>query len=90
MQWYFYVRQRASAQEWKCQPNSWLSPELELHEIKIGSLSLLVTGTFSACLSAFIYNGGWCMVYYNWDDYGYLWLVLQWPAIFLYQVRRLR
>ncbi|KAJ1521425.1 hypothetical protein ONE63_003097 [Megalurothrips usitatus] len=85
LHWYFYVRQRASAAEWKCQPNSWLSSELELHEIKVGSLSLLVTGSFSALLACYISNGGWSSVYYKWDDYGAAWFFLQLPVIFLYQ-----
>lgn len=86
MQWYFYVRQRASAAEWKCQPNSWLSTELELHEIKVGSLALLVTGSFSAFLTCWIYNGGYSSVYYDWNEYGIAWLFLQFPVVFLYQV----
>ncbi|KAK3922518.1 putative Delta(7)-sterol 5(6)-desaturase [Frankliniella fusca] len=85
LHWYFYVRQRASAAEWKCQPNSWLSTDLELHEIKLGSLSLLCTGSFSSVLACWIYNGGWSSVYYDWDAYGAAWFFLQVPVIFLYQ-----
>ncbi|KAE8744546.1 hypothetical protein FOCC_FOCC008785 [Frankliniella occidentalis] len=85
LHWYFYVRQRESAKEWKCQPNSWLSTDLELHEIKVGSLSLLVTGTFSSILACWIANGGWSSVYYEWDAYGAAWFFLQVPVIFIYQ-----
>lgn len=40
LHWYYYVRQRDRPEEWKCQPTKWLSPELERHEILLGSLSL--------------------------------------------------
>ncbi|KOB76279.1 putative C-5 sterol desaturase, partial [Operophtera brumata] len=56
LHWYFYVNRRHLAHEWKIQPDKWLSPELERHEIMVGTLSLLVTGTFSAFLACYIYN----------------------------------
>jgi hypothetical protein len=85
-QWYFYVRQRDKAQEWKCQPNTWLSPALERHEIMVGSSSLVLGSALSAVFASHIINGGWSMVYYNFSDHPWWWTVLQIPAIFIYQV----
>lgn len=89
-QWYFYVRRRHQAQEWKIQPNKWMSPELERHEILFGSCSLFVTSSFSAFLACYIYNGNPSAVYYQFDEFGWLWFILQFPAIFIYAVRCLQ
>lgn len=86
-QWYYYVRQRDKAEEWKCQPNKWLSPDLERHEIMLGSFSLVFTSTISALLTCYLSNGGWSTVYYEFDEYTWIWWFLQWPVIFIYQVR---
>lgn len=81
------MRQRDKAQEWKCQPNTWLSPELERHEIYVGSFSLVIGSALSAVFASHIINGGWSMVYYDFSDYPLWWTILQIPAIFIYQVR---
>ncbi|XP_052753526.1 uncharacterized protein LOC113514180 isoform X2 [Galleria mellonella] len=84
LHWYFYMNRRHLAHEWKLQPNKWLSPELERHEILVGTFSLLITGSFSALLATYIYNGNPSTVYYQFDEYGWLWFFLQFPVIFIY------
>ncbi|KAF7286217.1 hypothetical protein GWI33_006905 [Rhynchophorus ferrugineus] len=85
LHWYYYVRQRDRAEEWKCQPNKWLSPELERHEIMWGSITLFLNATLSAVLACYISNGGYSTVYYKIDEYGLLWFILQFPVLFIYQ-----
>lgn len=85
-QWYFYVRQRDKPEEWKCQPHKWLSPDLERHEILLGSSTLLVNVTCSAFMACYISNGGYSTVYYDFFEYPIWWLFLQVPVIFVYQV----
>lgn len=85
LHYYYYVWKRDHPELWKCQPERWLSTELELDEIKYGCRSLLVTNTWSALIACYIRNGGYSTVYYDVDTYGWLWFFLQWPAIFLYQ-----
>ncbi|XP_059047780.1 uncharacterized protein LOC131843181 [Achroia grisella] len=84
LHWYFYMNRRHLAHEWKLQPTKWLSPELERHEIFVGTSSLLITGSFSAALATYIYNGNPSTVYYQFDEYGWLWFFLQFPVIFIY------
>ncbi|KAL0833089.1 hypothetical protein ABMA28_001199 [Loxostege sticticalis] len=84
LHWYFYVKRRDRAHEWKIQPNKWLSPELERHEIMVGTCSLLLVGSFSAFLATYIYNGNPSTVYYQFDEYGWTWFFLQFPVIFIY------
>lgn len=86
-QWYFYVRQRDRAEEWKCQPKKFMSPELELHEIIFGSATLFLNSTLTATIACYISNGGYSTIYYNLTEYPIWWLILQFPLIFIYQVR---
>ncbi|XP_075210910.1 putative methylsterol monooxygenase DDB_G0269788 [Lycorma delicatula] len=85
LHWYFYVKQRHCPEKWKCQPDRWLSPELELDEIFYGSISLLVTNTYSALLTSYVRCGGSSCVYYQFDEYSWTWWFLQWPVIFFTQ-----
>ncbi|XP_060801817.1 uncharacterized protein LOC106130278 [Amyelois transitella] len=84
LHWYYYINKRHLAHEWKIQPTKWLTPELERHEIKLGSLSLFVVGSFSAFLATYIFNGNPSTVYFQIEEYGWLWFILQFPVIFIY------
>lgn len=87
-QWYFYINRRDKAHEWKCQPEKFLSPELELHEILVGASSLLIVSILSGFVACYALNGGKGLtIYYGWNEYGWLWFALQFVAIFVYQVR---
>ncbi|PSN38445.1 hypothetical protein C0J52_24977 [Blattella germanica] len=66
-------------------PQKWLSPDLERHEIIVGSVSLLFTNTFTATIACYISNGGWSTVYYEFAEYTWTWWFLQWIVIFVYQ-----
>jgi len=85
LHFYYYVCQRANAKDWKCQPDHWLTPELELHEIVVGAFSLTIGTVYSALMACWVINDGWSTVYFDPKEYGYLWLVLQVPIIFVYQ-----
>ncbi|XP_059617724.1 uncharacterized protein LOC132262467 [Phlebotomus argentipes] len=84
--WYFYVRRRHKAHEWKIQPEKFLPPELELHEIFWGSLSLFICSIITGTLACYASNDGPLLtIYYRWDEQGWWWLFLQIPAYFIYQ-----
>jgi len=85
LHWYFYVRQRDRPEDWKCQPTKWLSPELEMHEIKIGCTSLLLGSLISGFFSCYVNNGGWTTLYYDISEYGWFWFFAQIPIIFIWQ-----
>lgn len=86
IQWYFYVRQRDNAHDWKCQPEKWLSPELERHEILLGSLSLGCVSILTGLIGCYSYNNGsMSKIYYSPSEFGWLWFFLQVPVIFIYQ-----
>ncbi|XP_011499569.1 PREDICTED: methylsterol monooxygenase 1-like [Ceratosolen solmsi marchali] len=81
--WYYYVRQRDKAEEWKCQPYKWLSPKLEKHEIILGIFSLFCTNTFTAAFATYVLYGGPSMIYFGYDEYTLLWWFLQWPIMYI-------
>lgn len=86
--WYFYIRQRGNAHQWKCQPEKFLTPELEMHEIILGTISLFcnsfVTGTIAWYA---VNNGKYLTIYYEAGEYGWWWFFLQIPVVFIYQVK---
>ncbi|XP_039441513.2 uncharacterized protein LOC120422197 [Culex pipiens pallens] len=84
--WYYYVNRRDRPQEWKCQPEKFLSPEVELHEIFVGGFSMLIMSCLSGILSCYAMNNGRLLtLYYRWDEYGWWWFFGQILVIFLYQ-----
>lgn len=86
VQWFFYVRQKDTPKEWKCQPEKFMSPDLERHEILFGSFSLMFSCVVTAVISTYAYNRGPLLTfYYDWSEYGWWWLFLQVPVVFLYQ-----
>lgn len=85
LHWYYYVRQRDNAEEWKCQPKKFLSPELERHEMLLGSFCLLIGSTVSAFISCYIMNGGNTKIYYDVNEHGWLWYFASWPAVYIWQ-----
>ncbi|KAK7079319.1 hypothetical protein SK128_021123 [Halocaridina rubra] len=85
LHWYYYVRQRERAIEWKCQPNKFMPPDLERHEILIGSFSLLLGSTVSAFIACYVMNGGDTKIYYDINEYGWLWYLASWPVVFVWQ-----
>lgn len=86
-QWYFYIRQRDKCKEWKCQPDKFLTPELEREEIIIGSCSLFVVSFITGVIAWYAANDGrYLKIYYQPDEYGWIWFFLQIPIVFVYQV----
>lgn len=62
-----------------------LSTELELHEITVGLFSLSLGSLLSSALACWVMNGGFTTMYYNVNDHGILWWIVQWPVVFISQ-----
>lgn len=81
------MKQRDNPQDWKCQPEKFLSTELELHEIVFGTASLFWCSVFSGSIAWYAANDGtYLKIYYKPDEYGWLWFILQVPIVFIWQV----
>jgi len=83
----YYVLRRDKPEEWKCQPYQWLPRDLEIHEMVVGWFSLSIGSLISSALACWVMNGGWSTLYFDPAEHGYVWLVLQIPVIFIWQVR---
>ena len=82
----YYVLRRDKPEEWKCQPYQWLPRDLEIHEMVVGWFSLSIGSLISSALACWVMNGGWSTLYFDPAEHGYVWLVLQIPLIFIWQV----
>ncbi|XP_064595328.1 lathosterol oxidase-like [Liolophura sinensis] len=84
LQWIYYIKRRDKPEEWKCQPDRFLTPDNERHEIFMGSCNMALGAVVSGILATYIINGGHTTLYYGLADRGYLYLVLSIPGLFLY------
>ena len=83
----YYVLRRDRPEEWKCQPYHWLPKDLEIHEMCVGAFSLAIGSFISSTMACWIMNGGWTSIYFDHKEHGYLWLLLQTPLVFIWQVK---
>ena len=65
----YYVNRRDRPQEWKCQPNKWLSSREEVHEILVGWFSVTLGSFLSAALASWVVNGGHTTLYYDFSEW---------------------
>ncbi|XP_060067989.1 uncharacterized protein LOC132548185 [Ylistrum balloti] len=72
------------AQEWKCQPNKFLTPANERHEILLGSANMLFGSLVSGVIGCYISNGGYSKMYYGFSEYGWSYLPLSAFALYIY------
>ncbi|XP_013397329.1 lathosterol oxidase-like [Lingula anatina] len=83
-QYFYYIKRREQSEEWKCQPNKFLTKENERHEFIAGSVNMACGATVSGILACFILNGGYSTLYYSASERGWLYFVLSGPIYYLY------
>ncbi|XP_052270842.1 uncharacterized protein LOC127871729 isoform X1 [Dreissena polymorpha] len=81
---YFYKKRNDKPEQWKCQPTRWLTKPNEWHAFLLGSTNMLIGSVVSGVISCYIMNGGKCTLYTRSDAYGWAYLLLSAPALFLY------
>jgi len=84
LQYEFYIKRKDQAQEWKCQPNKWLTPENERHEVLLGSTNMVIGGIISGVVATYILNGGPSQMYFTPSEHGYCYLVVSTVLVFLF------
>jgi len=84
LQWQFYYKQYNKPYKWKCQPKRFLTPSNERHEIIVGTLNIIFSGSISGTVSCWIGNGNYSTVYFHFDEYSYTYLIFSIPTVFLY------
>ncbi|CAH1794301.1 unnamed protein product [Owenia fusiformis] len=85
LQYTFYFKQKENSEDWKCQPNRWLTPALEKHEFTLGSINMLIGGSYSAVFATYLINGGRTKMYFDFGRYGIWWELFALPALFMIQ-----
>eukprot|EP01062_Namystynia_karyoxenos_P060351 TRINITY_DN51907_c0_g1_i1.p2 TRINITY_DN51907_c0_g1~~TRINITY_DN51907_c0_g1_i1.p2 ORF type:complete len:392 (+),score=142.17 TRINITY_DN51907_c0_g1_i1:77-1177(+) len=80
----YYKRQRATPEEWKCQPNAWLTPAREREEWILGCTNAALGTAYALGMALGNLKYGWTKLYYNVDDYGLVWYVLSVPVLFFW------
>lgn len=72
--WWFYVRRRAQAAEWKLQPTRWLTAALSRSAFRLGSFNILLGSLLGGTFVWYLRRGGWSLLYYDARAYGFWWL----------------
>ncbi|RZF43462.1 hypothetical protein LSTR_LSTR001723 [Laodelphax striatellus] len=85
LHYYYYIQRKDQSNDWKCQPNRWLTSDLVKDALYNGLVGLLIGNTTSTILVFYLLNGGWSQMYFNVNDYTVIWFILQWPVTFFVQ-----
>lgn len=59
----YYLQRADEAPSWKIQPDAYLSPQDEYHEILLGSGNLILAGSATGCIGYWILTGGHTALY---------------------------
>lgn len=78
-----YVRDCGRAAEWKCQPDRWLSSEMNLHALRLGATNMAMGLTLSGAFAYYVFNGGKSALYFDLHTHGVVFSVISIAAVFL-------
>ncbi|XP_074649254.1 uncharacterized protein LOC141904555 [Tubulanus polymorphus] len=81
--YHYYVRNRDQAENWKCQPDRFLTPENTRHAFTLGSVNMLIGSTVSGLVSSYVSNNGPSKIYYSISDMGWPYFLMSIPIFFL-------
>jgi len=86
LQWKYYVKQKSTPEEWKCQPKKFLTDENERHEFWLGETCLILNSIMSGVGSCYIHNTGYhSKVYFDINEYGWIYFIFSTVLLFLIQ-----
>eukprot|EP00756_Hemistasia_phaeocysticola_P006395 Hpha_TRINITY_DN13805_c0_g1::TRINITY_DN13805_c0_g1_i1::g.70022::m.70022/K00227/SC5DL, ERG3; Delta7-sterol 5-desaturase len=81
----YYVRRRNQYRQWKCQPDKFLSPELQLEEMRLGTFNAGLAAALGMLTPLLSLQGSeWVHVYFDVQKFGTLWYVASFPLFFLW------
>ena len=78
-----YVKDRARAAQWKCQPDRWLSPELNRHAIRLGAANMAMGSILSGSLAFYVFSGGKSALYFDLHEHGIFFTLVSIAFVFL-------
>jgi lathosterol oxidase len=65
-----YMRDRGRAADWKCQPERWLSAEMNRHAIRLGTMNMVMGSVLSGVTASYVWSGGKSALYFDLHDHG--------------------
>jgi len=80
----YYVRRRHEPEAWKCQPDRFLSADMQRTAVLAGTGNLTLTSVVTGILIYGIVSGWWkTAIYTDVADYGWTYTVLMTPVLFV-------
>lgn len=73
--WWFYVRRKDEAEQWKLQPKRFLPAHLVRHSFLLGGFNIVVGGIVGGTFAWHVVRGGWSSLYFDPLEYGWAWLI---------------
>ena len=74
--WWHYVKNRDKAEEWKLQPNKFISKSQTKTALMLGIFNMNMASFLSGILAWGIFERGWTKMYFDFSEYGYAWAAL--------------
>lgn len=82
--YYYYVKRREEAEQWKIQPGRYLSDKLYFEGLKSSIINInLATSVFAVVLWGLM-EKGWGVIYFDLDAYGYPYVIISAIACFIF------
>jgi len=80
----YYIEKKSQAKDWKCQPDNWLTKELELEEKLSGCMNAFLAGAFGTGLFFFHQSYPFLKMYYTTGPRGFVHYVASCVLVFLW------
>jgi lathosterol oxidase len=74
--WWHYIKNRDKAEEWKLQPNKFLSKSQTKEAFLLGIFNMNLASILSGSLAYVIMEKAWTKMYFDLSEYGYGWAFL--------------
>jgi lathosterol oxidase len=74
--WWFYVRRRDRAAEWKHQPRRFLTRARERHAVRLGGVNIVLSALAGGTLAWHVQRGGWSTLHLDAGRHGISWHVV--------------
>ena len=78
-----YVRDRARAADWKCQPERWLAPAMNRHAMRLGAANMALGSVLSGSVAYYVFNGGRSALYFDLRSHGLLFTLASLAFVFV-------
>lgn len=74
--WRHYIKKRNEAEDWKIQPNKFLTKKQKKTALLLGMFNMNMASLVSGFLAWGLFEKGWTKIYFDISEYGYGWTIL--------------